>query len=192
MKQQIKFKLVEVPKLENLDHYGIEISNPGGLVSAIKKEEFGKKSVSRNPLLFSLFKIADLVEKVGSGVGRMRNAMRDAGLPAPQFDFTDFFTVTFKRPSVPIGSKEQTRLVEGLVESQKKIIELIRENPYISKFELSKRVGISTTAIDKNILRLKDKGLIKRVGPDKGGHWEIILKEDNKKAKDDNKESDDE
>jgi ATP-dependent DNA helicase RecG len=33
----------------------IEISNPGGLISAISKEEFGKKSLSRNPLIFGLF-----------------------------------------------------------------------------------------------------------------------------------------
>jgi len=58
----------------------VEITNPGGLVSAIKKSEFGKKSVSRNPLLFNLFKRVDLVEKVGSGISRMRMAMRKAGL----------------------------------------------------------------------------------------------------------------
>ncbi|MBI2136386.1 hypothetical protein HYU06_04905 [Candidatus Woesearchaeota archaeon] len=51
----------------------VEISNPGGLVSAIKKKEFGKKSISRNPLLFSLFKSVDLVEKVGSGIGPPEN-----------------------------------------------------------------------------------------------------------------------
>ena len=79
------------------------------------------------------------------------------------------------------GDKKQIglveKLVEGLVESQKKIIKLIEENPYISKSKLSKKVGISTTAIDKNILKLKDKGLLKRVGPDKGGYWEVISHE---------------
>ena len=128
--------------------------------------------------MFSLFKIADLVEKVGSGIGRMRNAMMNVGLPAPIFEFTSFFTVIFKRPPIPTGNKKQDglveKLVEGLVESQKKIIKLIEENPYISKSELSKKVGISTTAIDKNILKLKDKGLLKRVGPDKGGYWQVM------------------
>lgn len=64
-------------------------------------------------------------------------------------------------------------LVEGLVESQKKILELAKQNPRISKAELANKIGISTTAIDKNIETLKQKGLIKRIGPDKGGHWEI-------------------
>lgn len=64
-------------------------------------------------------------------------------------------------------------LVEGLVESQKKILKLAKENPYISIAELSKKIGISTTAIDKNIAKLKEKGILKRIGPDKGGYWEI-------------------
>jgi predicted HTH transcriptional regulator len=35
--------------------------------------------------------------------------------------------------------------------------------------------GISTTAVDKNIDTLKKQGILKRVGPDKGGHWEIKI-----------------
>jgi len=66
-------------------------------------------------------------------------------------------------------------LVERLVESQRKILELVKKNPYVSKNELSNKVGISTTAIDKNINQLKKKGLLKRIGPDKGGHWEVVL-----------------
>ncbi len=64
-------------------------------------------------------------------------------------------------------------LAEGLAENQIKILELVNENPYISKREMSEKIGISTTAIDKNISTLKKKGLLKRVGPARGGHWEI-------------------
>jgi ATP-dependent DNA helicase RecG len=35
-------------------------------------------------------------------------------------------------------------------------------------------VGISADKIRVNISKLKAKGLIERVGPDKGGHWKII------------------
>ena len=66
------------------------------------------------------------------------------------------------------------RLVDGLVENQKKLLDLIMGNPYISKKEMAKRICISTTAIDKNIKTLKNKGLLRRIGPAKGGHWEII------------------
>jgi ATP-dependent DNA helicase RecG len=62
-------------------------------------------------------------------------------------------------------------LVEGLVESQKNTLELMEKNPNISKKELSNKIGINTTAIDKNIAQLKKKGLLRRIGPDKGGYW---------------------
>jgi len=65
-------------------------------------------------------------------------------------------------------------LVEGLVESQKKILDLVKKLPSISKKELAGHVGISETAVDKNIAQLKKKRLLRRVGPDKGGHWELV------------------
>jgi len=70
--------------------------------------------------------------------------------------------------------RSEKRWVEGLAESQKKIIELIKINHKISKKEMSNRIGINTTAIDKNIEKLKQKGLLKRIGPAKGGYWKIV------------------
>jgi ATP-dependent DNA helicase RecG len=76
----------------------VEISNPGGLLPAVQKE-FGTRSMSRNPLLFGLFTRMSLVEQVASGIPRMRDAMKDAGLPEPTFIADGgFFTVAFKRP----------------------------------------------------------------------------------------------
>ena len=48
------------------------------------------------------------------------------------------------------------------------------ENPYISRAELENNVGISETSIYRNIEAMRGKYL-RRVGPDKGGFWEIIL-----------------
>ena len=39
--------------------------------------------------------------------------------------------------------------------------------------ELSKKLGISEVAVYKNIKKLKQAGILERVGPAKGGHWEI-------------------
>ncbi|HAH26161.1 MAG TPA: transcriptional regulator, partial [Prolixibacteraceae bacterium] len=69
-------------------------------------------------------------------------------------------------------------LVDGLVESQLRIVELIKNNPKISKKSMAEQIGISHTSIDKHIKTLKDKQIIKRVGGDRNGLWQLI---DNKK-----------
>ena len=40
--------------------------------------------------------------------------------------------------------------------------------------ELAKIVGISDRKIKTNLARLKAKGMLRRIGPDKGGHWIVI------------------
>ena len=65
---------------------------------------------------------------------------------------------------------------EKLGENQKSILALIQENKNITIPELSEKISINSTATENNIAKLKEKGLLKRVGPDKGGHWEILKK----------------
>jgi DNA-binding Lrp family transcriptional regulator len=61
-----------------------------------------------------------------------------------------------------------------LGENQIKILDIIKQNSYISIVELSKSVWISTTAIENNIKKLQQNWKLKRIWPDKGGSWEII------------------
>ena len=85
----------------------VEISNPGGLLPVVAAE-FGHKSMSRNPLIFGLFTRMQVVEKVGSGIPRMRRLMKDAGLPEPKFDTKGFFTVTFmKRAKTDLANDDR-------------------------------------------------------------------------------------
>jgi ATP-dependent DNA helicase RecG len=62
-----------------------------------------------------------------------------------------------------------------LVDNQKKILQIVKGNPSISKREMAETIGISTTAIDKNIEKLKRMGLLRRVGSPKGGYWDVLV-----------------
>jgi ATP-dependent DNA helicase RecG len=66
------------------------------------------------------------------------------------------------------------KLGEKLGENQLKIIQHMQEDTKITIVQIAEKIGVSTTAIEKNIKKLQEKGIIKRVGPDKGGHWKII------------------
>lgn len=60
--------------------------------------------------------------------------------------------------------------------SSEKIISLIVENPQISAKELADAICISSRAVEKHLSKLKEKGILKRIGAAKGGYWEIVEK----------------
>ena len=63
---------------------------------------------------------------------------------------------------------------ENITETKLSILRIVADNPYISKSELARIIGISYTSISRNIESMRGKYL-QRVGPDKGGFWQIIL-----------------
>ncbi len=70
--------------------------------------------------------------------------------------------------------EKASALGETLTANRIKILELMIEDPYISRADLANNVGISETSIYRNIEAMRGKYL-RRVGPDKGGFWEIII-----------------
>ena len=150
----------------------VEITNPGGLVKGITKKDLGRKSLSRNNLLFGLLQRVGLVEKVGSGIVRMKKAMENYGLEVPYFDITDdWFAIIFKR-QLKKGFPE--KFPEKFPEASKRILEMVAQNPSITIEEMADVLRISDRAVKKHIAKLKKEGMLRRVGPAKGGHWEVI------------------
>ena len=78
----------------------VEITNPGGLPSDLSPGEFGTKSVARNPVIASLLQRADYIERIGTGINRIRDAVSQADGCSVEFSFSEFFTVTFSFASI--------------------------------------------------------------------------------------------
>ena len=57
---------------------------------------------------------------------------------------------------------------------QERLIELLKANPNLSRSDLATLLKLSEDGVKYQIKKLKDKGIIKREGPDKGGYWEVI------------------
>jgi ATP-dependent DNA helicase RecG len=75
---------------------------------------------------------------------------------------------------LPENLNELTENSDELTENARKIIEIIKNNPDITIDELSNTLAISRTSTKNNINKLKKKGIVERIGPDKGGYWRII------------------
>ncbi len=75
--------------------------------------------------------------------------------------------------------KDVEKVTERVTENQKMILVEIDKNALITIQQLSEILHILPRNVQKNIAMLRDKGLIQRIGPDKGGHWEIIKQNNN-------------
>jgi len=58
--------------------------------------------------------------------------------------------------------------------TREKILNLIREQPEITTRELAEVIAISTKGVEWQISKLKKENLLKRIGSDKSGHWEVL------------------
>jgi ATP-dependent DNA helicase RecG len=108
--------------------------------------------------------------------------MNEANLSPIEFGFGSFFTTIFRRPlqvavkdAIKVTDKVTIKVTDKVTKNQAKILEEMRKNAYITTNELSIRIGISARKIKSNISKLKEKGLLKRIGSAKSGYWEAIL-----------------
>lgn len=155
----------------------IEIISPGHLPNnlTVEKIRAGNSNI-RNPILVS-YVAKGLLPYHGLGSG-IKRALEEW----PEIDFTDdregcLFTATVHRKPV-----DKMELVEGTPKvsgktsgkTSGKIIELMRQNPSITIPELAEIIGVTERSVERNIQKLQDDKIIRRVGPAKGGHWEVM------------------
>ncbi len=125
-----------------------------------------------------VFKDLDIVEYLGSGMPCILKAY-----PKESFIFTaNFVRTVFPMDPAALELEEDagTRKTSAGADekssqkSSQKIMHLVRENNTITTTEMAESLGISRRAIVKQIDTLKKEGKLQRIGPDKGGHWEVL------------------
>lgn len=131
----------------------------------------------RNPILVSYIAKGLLPYRgLGSGIKRALENW-------PEIDFTDdrgvcLFTATVHRREIEgsmkpeVGSGESSQ--KSSHKSSQKIAGLMQRNLEITIAELALSVGVTDRVIKKQIEKMKAQGKIRRIGRDKGGHWEVV------------------
>jgi len=149
----------------------IEFFNPGGLPKPLKyilKEDY---SQPRNFYVAKMFRFLKLSEGVGSGFHKMITGWNQyyGVKPIIESDF-DYYKITF--PYTPKTTQKITQ--KTTQKTTQKIIILIKMKPEITRRELAEEIGITEDGIKYNLKKMQERGIIKRIGPAKGGHWEVI------------------
>ena len=175
----------------------LEVWNPGHLPFGLTPDKLRipHNSIPANLLLAEPMYLTGYIERMGTGTIDIINRCKDAGLKkAPEFIQEEIFktiiwrnereesvTKTDPMDSINAGDvaeKVGEKVGEKITENQFLIIKNIEKDPYISAKKMAENIGISSRKIEENITKLKKKGLITRIGPAKGGHWEIINNEE--------------
>ena len=73
-----------------------------------------------------------------------------------------------------LGSEENASISDKPQDIFQVIIDAIRKDAKVTAAEIAMRLGVSSRAVQKRIRVMRENGIIRRVGPDKGGSWEII------------------
>ena len=140
----------------------IVIDNPGGLVKGITVKDLGTKSRTRNPLIADLFYRVNLAERIGSGIKRMGDLMRDQGLRKPKIEVTEgFFTIIFHGPKRPEFFIPETA---ELNERQKKAVEHIKEKGRITRLEYEQLFKVPKRTAVRDLKGLLKKEIVKTAG----------------------------
>ena len=153
----------------------IEFFNPGRLLEGLSVAQLQSgnyMSHVRNKKTAAIFKEAGIIEQYGSGISRVIKTFTGHGHLPPTFEnFQHGFKVTvFSRPKDVVDS-----VVDNISLKGKNVLEIIKHNSKISASELAKKTGVSERTAQRQFKTLQDKKAIKRIGPPKGGHWEVAV-----------------
>jgi ATP-dependent DNA helicase RecG len=155
----------------------IEIVSLGHLPDNLTVEKIRHgNSIIRNPFLVSYVSKGILpYRELGSGIKRALEAW-------PGIDFADdrdgcLFTVTVHRkPETSSGKMDVPPVVSGKTSGKTsgKILAALEEDRKLTIPELASLIGVTERSIERNIKKLQEQGRLRRVGPAKGGHWEVL------------------
>ena len=131
-----------------------------------------------NPNIANAFFRAGEIESWGRGIQRIFEACRAGGAPEPELSLSghDLWTEFPYSPEylAAIGEGSVAKLDGTTEETSVEILNLLLANPKMTLSQVAAKIGRSVRAIEMAVAKLTQAGKLRRVGPKKGGHWEVL------------------
>ena len=165
----------------------LEITNPGRLPDSLTFESLRHphSSVPHNPLIAEPLYLTQYIERLGTGTGDMIRLCVENGLPEPVYGYRDGFVTTIWRPNSEntAANDEMSGKMSGKMSGEMsgkmsgtaaKIVLLMRTTPEITIPEIAVALKRTERTVERLVRQLREDEVIGRVGPAKGGHWEVF------------------
>jgi ATP-dependent DNA helicase RecG len=151
----------------------IEIYNPGNFPEEYSPEDFirgEERSILRNPFIADTLYYSRDIEKFGSGLKKIYQECKLNNIKLKFKKLKSGFAVIFYRPENVLEN-----VLENVPENRsRKLIEKINKNNKITISELASILKVNEKTIKRDLEKLRAEKKINRIGPDKGGYWEIV------------------
>ena len=167
--------------------------NPGLLKLPVETIYKGGNSKARNPKIQNMLRMIGFGENVGSGFPKIIAAWKETNWGEPQLlNKLDVDEVELVLPvpstkatsdtasaNAPVNAPCKCPKPVKLNKTQSAIIKVLLKDNRATYEDLARTIGVDRTTIRRNIAVLKEKGVIRRVGEDKNGYWEVLIAIDN-------------
>lgn len=166
----------------------IEFDNTGNLYGKARPENFPTETDYRNPLISSVMKALDFVNRFGMGIGLVADELKANGNPPAEYIFSEpsSFKVIVKSADPRVNSSETHGTQDGThVETQdgtqvkpireirlEKLIQIVHQHPEYTMEEMAGELGISRTSVYRLIK--STNGKVKYEGDQYHGEWTVI------------------
>ncbi len=121
----------------------------------------------KNPSIAKVFREIGFADELGSGVKNLYKYSKAYGGRDPMIVEGEIF-------KIEIAIEPETTPITTPITTKEKLLELIKFNPAITRYELASTLGISINTVKEYILKLKKENRLKRIGDNRNGKWEII------------------
>ena len=155
------------------------ITNVGKLPDHWTEKTLYQKRGSKpyNPNIAHVFYLAGHIESWGRGIEKIFDSCIENNLPMPKYYInpTDIM-IEFDAPQrlvIDNFSKVNDRVTDRVNDNMMKVLNVISEDPGYSYNDISDEIGISRKSVATIIKKLKDLGIIERIGNNKKGYWKI-------------------
>lgn len=167
----------------------LRIWNPGHLPDQWTVDKLLKPHASQpfNPDIANTFFRAGEIEAWGRGIQRIIEVCKERGAPSPVIDYSpgdlwidfpyapDYLAVIppIDGEKTPVKTPVKTPMKTPM-KTPEAILTILRRKPTLTLAEIAEMLGKSRSAVERAARKLREDGRLRYVGPQKGGHWEVI------------------
>lgn len=147
----------------------ISITNPGSFANEFTPNDFfyrDLKSYLRNQSIADVLYLCKDVETCGHGLKKVYRLCKEAKVDISYINNENDFTIEFSR----IDRNQDGELSK----EEFSVLSVFKTNKNAIKDDVIRQTGLSSRTIDRIIKSLKEKALLRRIGSNKNGYWEVL------------------